>query len=188
MTYDIFVPFSGFYESIHNERIGNIVQHVCSDEDGNLINDMYDMAYTLTNFKLIRELYSKKYVSALADEIGTHSLTYKSLISPKYYNFETDRILATISYRDLNILYSNLAEDTLEKFIVKNHSSTSGFHSFYSNSLYEWKKKHFSMWDCNQLGTVLEAYLETKHDFSNELASTLLEYDTDWIYNYIETE
>ena len=188
MTHEIFIPFAGFYESIHNDAIESCIMAESVDDNGDIITDRYDKIYELTDFKLVHNLYAKKYVENLVAEINTiNSLTFKSLISPKYYNFETDRILASISYNDIDFLFSNVTQKNLQDFITKNHSSCSGFHSFYSNELYEWRKKPISMWDCNQLGTLLECFLSTHHNLQ-ELEVTLSQCNLDWIYCYLKTE
>lgn len=188
MTHDIFVPFAGFYESIHNDAIESCIMSESVDDEGDIIIDTHDRIYEFTDFKVIRDLYAEKYVENLVAEINTiNSLTFKSLISPKYYNFETDRILATIVTVDIDFLYRNVAEKSLQEFIAKNHTSCSGFHSFYSNELKDWNKKHVSLWDSNQLGTLLECYLSTEHNLQ-ELEVTLSQYNLDWVYQHLKFE
>lgn len=87
-------------------------------------------------------------------------LTYETMVSPKFYNFETDRIFCWIPNETVEKLFEMSARDdhkALAEEIVEHCSSRSGFISFYSNALSEWLEKPVLEWDHNELKILLEA-------------------------------
>lgn len=105
----------------------------------------------------------------IKDELSmTLKLEFEEMTSPKYYNFETDKVFAFIpeikvkAMRGLCKMRDNDA--TLKEVIRERHTSYDGFHSFYDNQLGEWPDD-VTQWDYHQLGTLLVACirLQIKH-------------------------
>ena len=80
---------------------------------------------------------------------------FSALVSPRSYNFTTDRIFVKIPLRAVKELYKYVGAEKLNKAIEERFTSYDGFMSFYDNSLAAWPK-NLNEWDCNQIGTLLE--------------------------------
>lgn len=105
--------------------------------------------------------YAELYTDRLSEIIDI-KLTFIKLISPKYYNFETDVIIADIEVDDLIELY---AKNDIKQYIIDNFTSYDGFISFYSNDVHQWGM--LRDWDCIQLGCLLDVYIDI--EFSEDL-------------------
>ena len=92
--------FGGFYESIHSYMIDNSIA------------DFYD--------KDIDDIYE--------DDKIYNEIDFKA--SPEYYNFETDKINASINEFAIDNIIKNANHDLIE-YINENSQSYDGFHSHY---------------------------------------------------------
>lgn len=110
----------------------------------------------------------QEYAQAFADEVYKR-LNLKSypctLISPKEYNFSTDRIEITIADHHVaqwvrRLKKNSRFQDSLKKVIENRHTSHSGFYSFYSDELQDWLDKGYKDFDNNELGSLIEALLD----------------------------
>ena len=93
-------------------------------------------------------------------------MEFEELISPKEYNFTTDRVFVRIPIDTIEKIATEMDDKPLRETIRKNHSSRSGFISFYADDLDdpEWQKP-VRDWDHNQLMTLLEAkLLQDEHE------------------------
>jgi hypothetical protein len=112
-----------------------------------------------------RKAYShsaKKFYSEWYD-CPTIGLRFESMTSPKFYNFETDKIFAHIPQRTIKELFKRSKADnhaTLAKVIKSYCTSYSGFMSFYSNQLADWLEKPLKQWDHNEVQILLIAIIE----------------------------
>ena len=83
------------------------------------------------------------------------SLTFESLKMPREYNFNTDVIYCHIGIADALKLYNRVTfpnTDKLAQLLKDNFTSSSGFHSFYSNELEDYLSKSIEQLDHNELG------------------------------------
>lgn len=156
----ILIPFSGFYESVHNHLIEDEVNSLFRDDYGN--DETPDNFWNHIDTKKLYEDYAREYVSVFKHWLENHglvidSLTFDRLDSPQFYNFETDRIFCTISKPDVLKLAGLVLKAKLERVIKDRHTSRSGFASFYSNNVETWLEKPFTNWDHNELQTLLMA-------------------------------
>lgn len=143
--------FSGFYESIHDG--------VFDDEETQIIEDYHGHDWDDFRFKYDRIGYCKNYVSAISNEIGL-KMEFMELTSPREYNFSTDQISVYIDGKTLKKISSVLNSDTLKNLVKRRFTSHDGFISYYSNDIEEWKKKKVQDWNCVELGTLLDAWIE----------------------------
>jgi hypothetical protein len=108
------------------------------------------------------------------------ALEYEEMTSPKYYNFETDRLFAQAPLAHLYLMFRasrNEKHATLAQVIKRRFTSYDGFRSHYSNDITEWLEKPLCAWDHNELETLLLATLERE-------AGDDAEHDIEWaIYN-----
>lgn len=104
-------------------------------------------------------------VGELVGGLGRSDYELEELTSPRFYNFETDRVFLRISSRLAGAMRSSTAPEALAEVVVERHTSRPGFVSFYSADMGEWAAKPFDEWDHNELGTLLLAWMRTfDHD------------------------
>lgn len=156
--------FSGFYESIHNLAMESEEEYILEDYPGKTWDDF--------NWKYDWEGYAKSYVSAISSEIGIN-LEFRNLWSPREYNFATDEIYCLMDSADVEKISSVIDSDVLSRLIKERFTSRSGFSSFYSNDIDEWKEK--DVMECEEDGTVdgefyCEAITDAERFLNNNVA------------------
>jgi hypothetical protein len=140
------VPFGGFYESVHGYNIGRRYE----DENGEITDAMSE------NHIQDEADYCRLYVARLAKIAGIE-LEYEETISPREYNFSTDRIFAKVNEADIQKMLSNLDEISMAEYVKRHFTSRDGFMSFYSGDWSDWKNEPL---DHNQLGALLHVHLD----------------------------
>ena len=125
------VNFGGFYESYHSDSVEEAIYP--TDDDGDIIEG----EEPCIPYHQGCVLYSKEWLGLLNTELETN-LIFKTLDSPREYNFSTDAILAEYSLADLNIVLSyikdNSLDDEVEALYRKATTSRDGYCAFYSYS------------------------------------------------------
>lgn len=145
------LPFSGFYESIHDEVMDrNLIDEELSMEEQEKLRDEID-------WKEERIEYSKEYTELVAKLLKV-DLEFVALESPREYNFGTDRIFANMEESDVELLKGKVDTDLMYNAVKEQYTSRDGFSSFYSNSYQEWLDRE-EPWDHNQIATLIEVYL-----------------------------
>lgn len=155
------INFGGFYNSIHSDVIDNYVE-------------IMEYNWEDVNYKSTYETYAKDYIKVLNNKLDTN-ISFKSLYSPKFYNYSTDFINVEISKKDIIKLFQYIKEEELkeEVFNIIKESSTSkdGYISFYNYSDYFKKDNLGILVEC--LFNVIVEYLQD--DIIEELQSNSLE-------------
>ena len=132
---NITIEFGGFYGSIHEDLIEGAAEMMCDDDNGELDQELYN------NFGWINahHKYCVAYLSQLEDfisdelEIDAVKFVFIELHSPKFYNYSTDKIIATMSENDERLITDTLKEDEdFINYLEERTASVSGFISFYS--------------------------------------------------------
>lgn len=99
---EVQVPFIGTYCML-NEIINGEMEREAeywqneSDEPPYGIEGKFDLGQ-----------FCKDYVKWLSDSLGIESLKFRELYSPKYYNFETDKIFCSVDKNELWELYKRV--------------------------------------------------------------------------------
>jgi hypothetical protein len=165
----ITIPFSGFYESVHLDAIDSIVGDMRSDGAGT------EALRDVIPYGDVFDLYAQHYVRALSDAlldcgykaIGA-SLRYVKVVSPREYNFRTDKIVCGIPKVVLRRLLVDL--DVMRCFKSECEAqlqSRGGFHSFYDTDYTTWGD--LSDWDSNQCSVLFAglcaAQFATSYDY-----------------------
>jgi hypothetical protein len=173
------VPFAGFYESYHSQRIDDAMEQLTWDYDGEPIpevsSEVADKLYFTCDYTKLHRLYAKDYVEEIAQQTGL-KITYESMQSPKEYNFTTDRVFAYIELEEVQRIYKELDMEQLAAYIKKRFTSRDGFSSFYSPHLSEWDDSDLSKWDHNELGALVECWLEENNYDDGYLQFNLQEF------------
>lgn len=170
----IIIPFDGFYESYSNDildtGINNDIDFLPMTEDELL---KFSNLYYGCDWGKIHKEYAKLYCESfnkwLNDETSlNHNVTleFESLHSPKYYNYETDKIYAYISLEDINFLFKHTKPETLSLICKERFTSYDGFISHYDNDYTNWGD--VKDWDHNQLETLLLSFISDNLNYYND--------------------
>ena len=143
MTHIIKIPFSGFYHSFHSMEIEEQIEQ-------------NELDWEKIDYEHVHQEYAKEYTEYFAQEFEI-DLQFESLHSPKFHNFQTDRIFAHISMDEIKRIYSLVDKDDFEEVAKECFTSCSGFISFYSPNIETWG--NIETWDHNQYGALLTAYV-----------------------------
>lgn len=180
--------FEGFYASNLDSIIDNELENICEYECEKLGREITTDDLIVTSYGRIEiaKKWLQLYKDAVFNEHGIHldSLQFNGLQSPKYYNFSTDKLLVSITKKDLLLLKKLAFQDkeTLQKRINSMFKSCDGFISFYGDFVQGWKNKPFSEWDENEV-SVLFPVLAIDYSELCETASNALEYNLDEVGN-----
>lgn len=185
---EIFVPFSGFYESFWDscidDAVSRAVENYVEEHPGVDIKQVRGHQYFNTNFADVRQRVARAYVVALENylwhEVDTAViLTFKELISPREYNFKTDRILCEISEHHATRLFAFGNSERLQYYAAQKMTTRSGFISFYNPDMCTWGA--LERWDVNQLSILLDAAVDI-----DENHGTFYDHMLDYMYEEIQ--
>ncbi len=155
------IPFSGFYHSEHDYALDYALeQEFQNSSNGSPNRSLLERAYSLMDWGTAHELYAKAYTEAFAEHFEI-TVTFKDLVSPREYNFTTDRIFCEIAIHEVRRIRTLTDEKQLRDAIRRRFTSRDGFISFYSNDIEEWPGD-MAEWDPNHIGTLVEAYVATQ--------------------------
>jgi hypothetical protein len=161
MTMQAVIPFSGFYESVHSYELDHAAEQMISDDSGNPIAELADRfsrEFSYSNAML--HAYGKLYAEEFSRVFGV-ACTVGAIDSPKYYNFETDRIFVDIDETEVRRIHALVNVPTLAGIARQRHTSRDGFISYYSPHIDTWGD--VAEWEPEQLHTLLLAYVQ-EHD------------------------
>lgn len=165
------IPFSGFYNSLHDSEIDQTIEQMFSDRDtGSETNPGLESAlFNNCDFRKVHTSYAADYCENFAEEFKLPSLKFESLNSPREYNFATDRIFANIELSDLREALRRVDKSELAKLAREKFTSRSGFISFYNPDVNTWGD--LTTWDHNQCGTLLECLADQETSDSDGFTS-----------------
>lgn len=138
--------FGGFYESIwynSDTEYWEFKERGIENGEGWIVKwaDLY-------------ESVGKSYCECCEEKLKAMGLNVKlsfdEIVSPRYYNFETDRIFAMLEFDRIKKFRAHLKglwekwEKELRKLIRENHTSYDGFISFMDNDYEDWKIRLFT--------------------------------------------
>lgn len=157
-TFFALVPFAGFAGTWHSESVDYAEEQLFSDSSGKVYNNLLDMFFDHVSYGDVFQRYAENYVSILRQELELPSLVFEEMISPRFYNFETDRIFVSISRQDFDRMMLAVGGESLDRKAREMFTSRSGFCSFYPNDTAKWPP--VDDWDHNHVGAVLAAYAD----------------------------
>lgn len=187
------IPFTGFYGTLWEDDIDQAVNSYFDYEGDGEEGHFNDENFDACDFHAIQVEYCKQYVQAFANHIEhltgiACEFEFEQMDSPKYYNFETDRIFAKLSIATLGkLLAYSKSNNCLCDAIKERFTHRDGFISSYSNDCEKWAEKPLASWDHNELGTILEAIVDV-NDHDLELYYTVTEHVkcSEWIGEHID--
>lgn len=148
MKYNIELPFfCGFYETILDPRYMESDEYDDAEGMRNYIEEFgidfspEDMEIDYPKFKNdVAKYFVKNFKKYIPDWII--SMEFQEVVSPQFYNFETDRIFVDIEtsldYKDVLLNFIEKHYNKVEEYIKKYHSSRDGYISFMSNKIEDW--------------------------------------------------
>lgn len=188
---EVNLPFPGFYYSWYDQEIDETINRDCeyfAEEWGVDVDAVFDAAFSNTDcaeaHEKIANLHCATWLEKFTDETGINlysGFKFFGMTSPKYYNFETDRVFVQVPLPGLQMCFDACKVDgfkSLSEVIRDRFTSRDGFISFYSNRLEDWLEKPLAEWDCNELSTLLIATLAMhadEQDFDTEVQATVIE-------------
>ena len=151
------IPFAGFYCSIWDDITTQYVEREDERLDDQSISDHMDYRQAHEG---IAKLYAEAFAEWLAETIEQPvEYEFDELTSPRYYNFETDRIFVRFPDGVMQAVLDDLRakdNETLEQTFRDYLTSRDGFISFYSSDV---PTKPITEWDHNELYVLLEAWV-----------------------------
>ena len=130
------INFGGFYETFHDD----IVERAVADYFGYVDHDTgeidYDRLWDVDRVTWIdaRRQYCSDYLDTLSYELGI-DLEYHAIVTPRFYNFSTDVIVANINRRDILALFEYIRKNRLKPNLMEHiksiTTSSDGYHAFY---------------------------------------------------------
>jgi len=132
---NIRIDFGGFYGSIHEALIDNLIE--CYDDDDDYIKPGIDLCDHI-DYQKTFDNYIHSYCSALTDFIFYEydlDIEYKNITldSPKYYNYQTDVIYCGTLKKDQTKLNKKLLKDQdFIDYLKEAVKSYDGYISFYT--------------------------------------------------------
>ena len=180
---EIRIPFPGFYESVLSYELDseerNLAEGMAEECDYLTDSDYADLIWRCANYSTAFEYLAREYVDYfnawVENETGVNlALEFVEMKSPREYNFETDKIFCRVDFESLKNLFEHMEEKTLEETINGHLKSRSGFISYYSEFVHEWKNTPLEGWDYNELYMILCA-LTDKTEYHWQITERMLE-------------
>lgn len=176
-------PFMGFYESVHSGMIDSELESTVEYDAESLGMDsreLFDIRWQFVDYGDAKKEYLGKFfaefIKRLENELAyyipedsngmkklvrvTIPAEFEKMESPKFYNFETDRLFVTIPAEFAEKMRHDVTPLTFKSHIEARHTSRDGFASFYSANWEEWKDKPPAEFDHNELMTLFLAWLD----------------------------
>lgn len=212
---EIQIPFPGFYESRFagegDYAAENEAYNRCEDGSYEGAESSYPEALRLDEsdicdafhfamdwrgaFDVMGRDYAAEFAKQAESLLGVKlQAEFAAIESPRFYNFETDRLFMKVDSAVLEFFYVKLKRDYAKGFaaiVKKRHSSYDGFHSFYSADALTWWAKPFAEWDINERSTLFLAALEWA--FESSKSGVPCGYETgmsaaDWLESEAESD
>lgn len=183
--------FPGFYESnLYNSDSEYYFNEMMKDDD-------HPEEYELKDFEGFRTEVSKKAADLLHEAIVfddsiIQAIDFESLSSPKYYNFETDRLNLKIKLdqRKLDLYCFRQEKTDFNQYLKDHFTSCDGFFSFIANNINDFKNQYVDEGKKDRcLNVMIEFYIlkqfekwENKESYLMDLSEAANEI----LFNYME--
>jgi hypothetical protein len=185
------IPFSGLYNSLWSDELDQVETREAEyfaeerqEEEGipHALRleaaEVSELFFRAADYSKAHLGIAQAYTSAFADAFDNKvfpdlALEFESMTSPKYYNFETDRIFAWADAEAIRELAETIDKKAMTKVAKERHTSRSGFSSFYDPDWSTWGP--VDTWDHNQLHTLLLAAIDATGEDVNDWAFQLYE-------------
>lgn len=171
-THQVILPFQGFYESIHDDAFDRVIEMREEDEAE------IDFSYTNEIMLTYCQHFGRELEGKLESIIGSNiDIQVVRVTSPREYNFETDKIHATMNRGDIIKLYDyvmNNHDQAFRSMVESELTERSGFIPHFSNNLDDWG--HCVDWKPIQLQVLINCLIieEEGEDWEYGIQETLV--------------
>lgn len=116
---NIFIDFGGFYNTWHDDICERAVAYQIGavDDYGEIDRDN-DAFYEFIGWDEVHAQYSDQWLKMLNSELDT-KMRFIGVSSPRYYNYSTDKIAATISKRDQRKIMEFISDNDLRPDLMR---------------------------------------------------------------------
>lgn len=181
------LPFSGFYNSIHDSEIDRAIENGFNynyetDEEKEVPDDIWGAD---VNWDAIRSDYCENFVEAFAKQFGL-TLTFDEMTSPKEYNFKSDRLFCFVPREQINRIRREVenSDSSWKEYIKENFTDRSGFWSNYSDDYKDEEWTRETLDEC-QYEVVLRFWL---NNISTDVGSEGWDMEEYYLTNDFEME
>ena len=151
------IPFAGFYNTWHDAEFDSCLEYRFDPEGGgaDYAGPLAQRFFHTISWRAAHTAYAKDYVQNFAAALGCKVCEWEEMLSPREYNFTTDRLFAKFDAAELRAMLAR-ADIRAELDIVAADMFTSrdGFISHYSPGVKSWGED-LEEWDYNQRGALL---------------------------------
>ena len=170
------IPFSGFYNSIHDSIIDSALEYESECyADNDKANDIILDLLNINHYNKIREELSKVFVEGINELFWYEydiklNLEFYSLKSPKFYNYSTDEIYCYIDNDKINELVALLDnENDFIEVLKDKYQSHDGFIVF-DSTLQAIDNKDYSLFFSDLLCQVIDFDVIDWNEYYNDKA------------------
>ena len=163
--------FCGLYESVlYNSDTDYYLAEALADED---TPSKVEVDYDFNEFTKVA---GEACVDSLNDELYSHdvitNMDYVGMSSPRYYNYETDKVLIDVDYNFIKLVKycRHTNKGKFNQYLKDNYTSYDGYISFVENSVEgffskDWFNSHKNM----AISVMIEFYLTNEIDLNAHL-------------------
>lgn len=139
------LPFSGFYETVHEHQFDLAAEAAGVDPDA-------------VDWPVVRLGYAQAYMREVSRLIGV-GMTFSRVSSPDFYNFGTDEILVRVAPDRVRALHAGVLADPDQAAAFRDRvraelSPRAGFAPYFSANLEDWGP--VGAWEPAQLSLLLD--------------------------------
>ena len=160
--------FCGLYESV---LYNSDTDYYLAQTLGGSLGDEVDY-----DFNEFTKVAGEACVNSLEDELYSHdvitNMDYAGMSSPRYYNYDTDRVLIGVDYNFIALVKycRHTNKDKFNQYLKNNYTSYDGFVSFVENSVERFfSKDWFNSHKNIAVQVMLEFYLTSEIDMDAHL-------------------
>ncbi len=137
----ITIPFSGFYNSWHDDSLEQALSDMFQDDSGDFDESReseYEKFSNKVQWRKAYNSYAAAYSEVLRDECKLPGLQFVELWSPRFYNYETDSIYCNLPAATLQQIWADCDKQALQTLATERLTARDGFSPFYSADVADW--------------------------------------------------
>lgn len=153
------IPFAGFYETWHDAEFDSCLEYMFDPEGcgADYAGPLAQRFFDTVDWRAAQTAYAKDYAKNFAAALGCKVCQFEEMVSPREYNFTTDRLFAKFDAVELRAMLGRAdIRAELDTVAADMFTSRSGFMSHYSPTVGDWGDD-LADWDHNQRGALLQA-------------------------------
>ena len=184
------IPFSGFYNSIHDSIIDSALEYESECyADSDKANDVILDVLNINHYDKIREELSKVFVEGVNELFWYEydinlDLKFDSLKSPRFYNYSTDEIYCYVDNDKINELVALLDnENDFIEVLKDKYQSRDGFIVF-DSTLQAIDNKNYSLFFSDLLCQLIDFdNIDNNEHYRDNAMETILNNLPDCLYD-----